>query len=74
MRGASLAGQQVSRASRAGARAKRANHGKETKPSPASAEGLSSEEKADMERDLLFVEGFYLAVGKEWQICNTIFL
>lgn len=44
MLGASLAGQQVSRASRAGARAKRAGHGKETKPSPASEEGLSSEE------------------------------
>lgn len=30
--------------------------------------------KADVQRDVLFVEGFYLVVGKEWQICNTIFL
>lgn len=31
-------------------------------------------EKPKCKRDLLFVEGFYLVVGKEWQICNTIFL
>lgn len=50
MRGTSLAGQPVSQASRACARAERASHRKETKLSPASVEGLSLEESRHGER------------------------
>lgn len=39
--------------------------------------GLSREAEFGEEptwKEMLFVVGFYLVVGKEWQICNTIFL